>query len=439
MRTLSADLRTFALPPSPDARTGAMVLKSILSERGIMRALETLHGQLGEIFRISLPGFSPIVMAGPRAARFVYVEEREKLLWRNSHDPVTQLLRQGLLVLDGPEHQRLRRQLSPALHGSQFEDYSACILGSLEDERAKWSSQTIDMFASMRRVTLVALMRSLFRHDPALELDSVLPLVQKAIGFISPGLWILDGRLLRPGYRQAIRQIDGWLLAIIRARRASRKPGTDQLGTLLDLPELTDGLIRDQMLTMLIAGHDTNTSALAWASLMISYHPDVQGRLAAEIEQVLGGQPPDRKSVLDLRYLDAVVKETLRLYPPIHVSNRLAAADLEYRGHRIPAGERLMLSIYLTHRDPGQWADPHSFDPDRFMGEVRPATGYRYIPFGGGPRNCIGAGFGMLEAKLVLARLIQLYRFGRVNQRVRIRMRATLEPSPGALVTMVPR
>jgi cytochrome P450 len=191
-------------------------------------------------------------------------------------------------------------------------------------------------------------------------------------------------------------------------------------------------LIRNQMLTMLIAGHDTSTALLAWTLLHLGQYPEVAQRVRSEVDAVVGQQIPTQDSVADLEYLDRVLSETLRLYPPIHIGNRIAATDIEYENYRIPKGTRVVYSIYLTHRHRDYWEDPHAFDPDRFAPENRRSIPpYAFLPFGGGPRNCIGAAFAQVEAKIVLSRILQRFDLELVSDHIRPHMGATLEPHPG--------
>ncbi|RPJ25920.1 MAG: cytochrome P450, partial [Chloroflexi bacterium] len=177
----------------------------------------------------------------------------------------------------------------------------------------------------------------------------------------------------------------------------------------------------DQMLTMLIASHDTSTALLAWTFALLGQHPEVHARLVKEVDAL-------DKSPL----LDQVIKESLRLYPPIHIGNRRVAKEMEFSEGRdsIPAGERMFYSIYLTHRDPAIWENADSFCPERFA-HGRKTPPFSYVPFGGGPRACIGAAFGQTEARIVLARLLQTHRFEFMNHKIWAHMGATIEPRPG--------
>jgi cytochrome P450 len=186
---------------------------------------------------------------------------------------------------------------------------------------------------------------------------------------------------------------------------------------------------------MLIAGHDTGTALLAWTLYLLGRHPEALARLQDDIDTVLGDRVPGYQELKRLHYLEQVIKESLRLYPPIHLGQRIAAIDLTFQDYHIPAGTRVIYSIYLTHRDQDYWPEPARFDPDRFSLEKnRRQTPHTYIPFGGGARNCIGAGFGLVEAKVVLARLIQQFELTLIEDQIHPHMGATLEPRPGVIM-----
>jgi cytochrome P450 len=188
---------------------------------------------------------------------------------------------------------------------------------------------------------------------------------------------------------------------------------------------------------MFIAGHDTSTALLAWTLCLLGQHPAVMARVRDEVDTYLKGEPPTIENTVPLRYLPCVIDETLRMYPPIHLGTRRILSDLQFKGYDLPSGKRANYSIYLTHRNPDYWPDPGVFNPDRFSPEnARGRQPYTYLPFGGGPRNCIGAAFAQVEAKIVIARLIQTFDFTLDPTKVHVYMGATLEPRPGVMMTM---
>lgn len=428
---------TAPLPPLPSATGGLATLRTLGSGKSILVALQAIHAELGDVFRLPMPGGAPVVLAGPEAGHFVSVTARHALAWRNARDPVARLLRHGLLVEDGEAHDDLRRLVMPSLHRRRVADYAAIMLRRTEQIVSGWDlSRPLDMLVEMRRIALLILVESLFGDDFTPHLATLFPAILRVLEYISPGPWLLWPEIPRPGYGWAIRQIDAYLYNLI-ARRRAHGLGNDLVSALI-ASGLDDNRIRDQLLTLFIAGHDTSTALLAWTLYHLGLFPDVQERVLAERQAVLGSQPPDAENVEKLTFLGQVIDETLRLYPPIHVGNRLALEDLEFQGYRIPAGSRVMYSIYLTHRHPAYWPDPNRFDPDRFAPEIRHLP-YTFVPFGGGPRNCIGAFFARVEARIVLAYLLGRFRFVLLEPRVHMHMGATLEPRPGVRMRVVPR
>ncbi len=419
--------------PTPSPETGLRALRALVKEGHPLAAMQVFHRELGDVFRIQLPGFTPIVMAGPEAARFVLVQGRHDFRWRNEDDPVTQLLRHGVLVEDGESHDYLRRLMAPSLHRHMLDGYTKIIIESTDQVTRTWKpDRAPDMLIEMRKIALLVLTRSLFQSDISSEMSKLWDSILGVIAFISPGVWMIWRSAPRPSYRRAIQRLDQYLYRMIHLRRQELETienKSDLLSTLI-LAGLDDNLIRDQLLTMLIAGHDTSTALLSWSLYLLGAHPDAYQRVRMEIDTVAGGDPNAVANCMgEMPFLQAVLEESLRLYPPIHLGSRLAAVDLEYDGYLIPAGERVIYSIYLTQRHPAHWSQPELFIPERHLG-THPAP-YNWLAFGGGPRNCIGAAFGQLESRLILARILQQFDLRLLEKRVHPHMGATLEPRPG--------
>jgi cytochrome P450 len=411
------------------------VLKALARRRSFLAAMEVMQAEVGNVFQITLPSFQPAVFAGPEFNRCLLINQRDEFLWRPEMDPVTSLLRHGLLVEDGQSHDDLRALMEPAT-------FRPAVNAHLDD-MVRWTDviveqwpdgSTVDMLVEMRRIALLILMGTLFGTDFTADMDRMWKPILRAIKYISPGLWVIWPNIPRPGYKGPLKKLDDYLFHLIRRRR-QRPDGRGDLLDRLIAGGLSDDLIRDQMLTMLIAGHDTSTALLSWVLCLLGSHPQALAQVQAEIDDVLGKRAPTVKDVGQLRYLDQVIKEALRLYPPIHVGNRLVPQDTQVSGYLVPADTRVMYSIYLTHRDQEHWPEPACFRPERFdrtSRHGRPALSY--VPFGGGPRNCIGATFAQIESKVVLARIMQRFDLQLLGKNIRPNMGATLEPRPG--VTM---
>ncbi len=405
-------------PKNISAQTGRAALSALVRERSPLGPLKVMAKQVGNFFHLPLPGFRSFVVFGPEANRKLLVTERDKLLWRNA-DPVTELLGRGLLVTDGPEHDHYRGLMEAPLHPSRLPNYTGMMSEQTDRVSSRWKDgEVIDMLVEGRKIALLIIMQALFSKDIWEDVSRLWNPVLKAIKFISPGMWVIWRTSPRPGYKRALKKLDEYLFRIISDRRQQTVRPNDLLQHLVDAG-LTDNVIRDQMLTMLIAGHDTSTALLAWTFALLGQHPEVQARVVHEVDTM-------DKSPL----LDQVIKESLRLYPPIHIGNRRVAEEISFREGTIPAGERMLYSIYLTHRDPAIWQDAEEFCPERFA-HGRKTPPFAYVPFGGGPRSCIGAAFGLAEARLVIARLLQTHTFEFTNHRIYEHMGATLEPRPG--------
>ena len=398
--------------------TGRAALRALLREGSPLGPLKVMAEQVGRFFQIPIPGFRPFVVFGPEANRKVLVTERKKVLWRNA-DPVTDLLRRGVLVVDGEEHDRYRDVMAPPLHPSKLDNYTQMMVEQTDRVSSVWKDgEIVDLLVESRKIALLIIMQTLFSKDVWADLPRLWTPILKAIQYISPGMWILWRRMPRLGFKRHLRELDTYLFEIIQERRKTQEVHQDLLQHLIDAG-LSDDVIRDQMLTMLIAGHDTSTALLAWTFALLGQHPHVYHRVVQEVDSL-------DKSPL----LDQVIKESLRLYPPIHIGNRRVAEHLEFEEGSIPPGERLFYSIYLTHRDPSIWKHADEFCPERFA-HGRKTPPFSFIPFGGGPRSCIGAAFGQAEARVVLARLLKTYEFEFTSHKIHAHMGATLEPRPG--------
>jgi len=420
-----------------DPEVGRLALQSFLKHRSPLGPLKVMAERVGRFFQIPLPGFKPYVVFGPESNRKVLVTKRDKVLWRN-YDPVTDLLRHGVLVTDGDEHDHYRKLMEPNLHPSQLDGYTGMMLEKTIQVTASWQDgQEVDMLVESRKIALLIIMQALFSVDAWGDLLRIWTPILKAIEYISPGAWILWRKIPRPGYRKHLQALDEYLYGVISDRRKvtgdgpqftdSQFPTPDLLQHLIDAG-LDDHTIRDQMVTMLIAGHDTSTALLAWVFVLLGQHPDTYHQLMAELEH--DDRPP---------LLDQVIKEALRLYPPIHIGNRMVAEDMEFEDGTVTAGARMFYSIYLTHRDPSIWENADEFCPARFE-RGRKTPPFSYVPFGGGPRACIGAAFGQAEARLVLAYLLKNFDFTLLNaNETHPHMGATLEPRPGVMMRVTRR
>ena len=235
-------------------------------------------------------------------------------------------------------------------------------------------------------------------------------------------------------FRRALAEVDRVVYDIVEARRRSAKEHEDLLGLLMNATDeegrMSERQLRDEVLTLVGAGHETTANALSWTFYLLSLHPEIDARLEAELDRVLGGRTPSLEDLPKLALVERVIKESMRLYPPAWAFERDALEADNLGGWPIEAGATVGVVTYALHRHPGHWENPEGFDPDRFLPE-RSASRHRYayLPFGGGPRQCIGMGMALMEAAIVLATLRQRYRLELVpGQRVKLDASVTLRP-----------
>ena len=367
------------------------------------------------------------------------------------------LLGRGLFSNDGQSWLHQRRLMQPAFHRKQLATFGRLMTVATESMLERWQNaaegnQTLDVAAEMMRLTLQIVGQALFSIDLSDETDTVglafTALMTPLMDYIYhpvPPLGFPTPRNRR--IQHYIRTLDEVVQVIITEHRRSGADKDDLLSMLLAARDeetgegMNDRQVRDEVMTLLLAGHETTSNALSWAWYLLSQHPDAESCLHAELEQVLGGRTPTVEDLPRLTYTRMVLEETLRLYPPAVGFNRKAMADDEVGGYFVPAGTLIWLSPYMTHRHPDFWEKPEVFDPERFspdcsVGRVH----FAHFPFGGGPRLCIGNTFAMMEAQLVLATIAQRYCLRMVpGHQVEPQALLTLRPRDGLQMTLLER
>lgn len=336
------------------------------------------------------------------------------------------ILGNGLLTNDGPTWQRQRQLIQPTFRHENISAYAQIMASSAAAHLSRWrDQQTCDIHQEMAELTLDIVTKSLFgsklSHDTRAIGTEVAAVMERFFSQAALSFLIPDGFPLpkSPRLLRSRRHLNRVIFSIIRDRRASAAPSNDLLQTLLDAHDehgarMNDVQLRDEVMTLFLAGHETTSNALAWTWYLLAQNPAVEYALMSELDQVLAGRPPALSDLPRLPYTEMVVKESMRLYPPAWGIGRRAISDFEIGGYRIRAGTNIFILQWITHRDPRFFPDPERFDPERWR--VDPVRSghiprFAYFPFGGGPRVCIGAGFAMMEATLLLATIAQRYRF----------------------------
>lgn len=329
-------------------------------------------------------------------------------------------LMDGLLTMNGEKHKQQRKLMMPAFHKKQIEGYHDTMLELIERHTANWQiGGQIDIITEMRQLALTVAMKILFGLDTNERSEAIRT---KFENLISPSIFTVLLPLDLPGLPyhtmlETANTIEREVLGLIAEKRANEGAHNDVLATLMhthdeDGSRLTDTELIGQTFVLLVAGHETTASALAWTLFLLAEHPQVMSALFDELDAALHGNPPTVEQVGQLSLLDRVIKESLRILPPVIFSGRKNIADVDLGPYHFPAGTRMLYSPYIMHRLPETFPQPKRFQPDRWL-ESDPSL-FQYLPFGAGPRMCIGYMFAMMEMKLILSTLLQRYRFSLV-------------------------
>jgi cytochrome P450 len=438
--------------PGPRGAYGLRNLFRFATDQlGFLRELADGYGDVVEIHMLGRPWF---LINHPEDIETCLVKEARSM-GRDEYVTVLQrALGLGLLTSDGDLWKRQRKLMSQAFVPKRIQSYADTMVSVTGAAIRSWKNgEEINLHAEMSRITMEVVAEVLFGAGVgATDGETVRAAMEVINEFYANSpeavlklpAWIPTPRNAR--MKRAVAQIDELIFRIIARRRAG-EPRDDLLGTLLaaqddDGSKMTDRQLRDEAVTLFLAGHETTALALAHTFYLLSKNPEVARKLHAEIESVLGGRAPTAADVKALVYTDRVLKESMRLFPPAWTTGREALADIEVRGHRIPKGAQLLFSQWVVHQDPRWFPNPEGFDPDRWSSErVADLPRFAYFPFGGGPRVCIGNHFAMMEASLLLAVIAQRFRLDLLpGQRLELAPSVTLrQKGPGLRVRLVER
>jgi cytochrome P450 len=431
------------LPPELPSRPAAQTLRWMFRP---IDFLDDARQRYGETFGIKFIGFkTPLYFTSePAAAKAVYSNSKNTLPpGRNTTlEPV--MGPRSVLLLEGSEHLARRKLMLPAFHGERMRAYESVIEEVIDREIDSWrQGEEFRIHPRMQSVTLEVILRAVFGVTDAARLARM----REALGVLlgqtaSPAKQLLGLASQRFGrwgpwrsFEKTLARVDGVIQEEISARRADPdiSEREDILSMLIvarfeDGSEMSDTELRDQLVTLLLAGHETTATGLAWTFDLLLRHPAAMERLRDEIAEGDGGE-----------YLRAVIAESLRLRPVIPIAGRRLVEDLEVDGYTLPAGADVSPAIYLTHTRPDLYPDPHSFKPERFL-EEGPET-YSWIPFGGGVRRCLGAAFAEFEMRIVLREVLGRCRLEAASERPEgVKHRnITLSPKRGTPVVLVER
>jgi cytochrome P450 len=404
-------------------RAGALGVLPELS-RDALGLLTRCTRDHGDFVRIRL-GLTPAIIVG-------HPELIEEILVTRNHDfrkghatrRLASLLGKGLLLSEGEFWLRQRRLMQPAFHRQRLAAMADTMVGAALQLLRTWQDgQTRFINQDMAEVTLRIVARTLFGADIGADLarirSSSMALSVHFRSRLFSLLTLLPDRVPTPGnlrYQRAVRELDRLVARIIGERRATGQPGDDLLGMLLTARDdhgnrMHDRQLRDEVITMLLAGHDTTALALTWTWILLAQHPRVEQRLHAEVDAVLDGRPPGVADLPRLRYAEHVITETLRLYPTAWAIGREALRETHIGGQRVARGTMLLIVPWVLHRDGRFFDAAEAYRPERWDGDLASKLPRcAYLPFGAGQRVCIGSSFAHMEAVLLLATIAQRFR-----------------------------
>ncbi|HKQ86402.1 MAG TPA: cytochrome P450 [Candidatus Acidoferrales bacterium] len=388
----------------------------------------------------------------PRDIEYVLVTNPGNFTKSADYRALARVLGNGLLTNEGKSWQSQRALIQPAFRRENILSYAPLMTRAAARLLASWTvNESRNVHEDMMAVTLDIVAQCLF----GTEVTGVAERVGKAAQILTDR-FIADAGLalllpfdlpdfLAPARRHAISELNKIINSIIRERRASKQPRGDLLGTLLEVRDsegraMSDAQLRDEVMTLFLAGHETTALALSWTCFLLANNPEVEAKLVEELRAVLGEREPTVEDLPRLRYTEMILKESMRLYPAVWGVGRRAIADCEIGGYRVAAGTNIFIFQALTQRDPRFFSNPDEFDPERWREDpVRSGKipRFAYFPFGGGPRVCVGASFAMLEATLLLAMIQQKFHLDLVpGHPVEPLPSVTLRPKHGIRVTV---
>ncbi len=438
-------------PPGP--KPHFLIGNIPLAGRAPLETFRSWAAQYGDIFYYRAAWLHVYFLNRPDLIEYVLVRNSTNFLKDQVVRNSRWLLGAGLLTAEGEAWRRQRRLIQPAFSRDRIIAYARCMTDSAEQMLVSWKAGTVvDIHREMMNLTLQVVVRALF--DLEMMLTDRISRSLNTVMLNSVGVRLLLPPLFRylplPGMRdvrRAVTQMETAVYKIIRQRRSSEKETSNDLLSILmdardeDGTRMTDDQLRDEVMTFLLAGHETTALALSWALYLLSLNAGAEDKLHQEVDRTLAGRVPSVSDLPSLTFVDNVIKETMRLYPPAWSVARSAIEEFELEGYHIPGGANIVMSQWIMHRDPRFFSEPEKFDPDRWSTSAcQNLPRFAYFPFGGGPRQCIGASFATTEAVLILAAISRRYQLVPVeNKRVLLAPSLTLRPKNPIRMRIVAR
>jgi cytochrome P450 len=440
-------------PPGPHPRWPGINYFSL--RRDMLSFLERATSEHGDIVYFKMGPQDVYFFNHPDYIKEVLVTYQQNFIKGRALQRAKRLLGEGLLTSEGSFHTRQRRLAQPAFHKLRIGSYADVMTEYAERTGTRWrDGAQLDIAHEMMELTLAIVGKTLFDADVEEEAvaigEALTTIINLFNAMLLPFSELLEKLPLPQNKRfeKAKRRLNETIYRIIDERRRSGEDRGDLLSMLLFSQDeegtgsMTDEQVRDEVMTIFLAGHETTANALTWTWYLLSQHEEVEARLHAEIDEVLKGRTrPTVEDVPLLRYTEMVLAESMRLYPPAWAIGRLAAKDTEIGGYRIKTGSLVLVSQYVTHRDARFYKEPARFDPERWTAEARESRPqFAYFPFGAGVRRCIGEGFAWMEGVLLIATLAREWRMRHVpGHVVELQPLITLRPKHGMLMTVSKR
>jgi cytochrome P450 len=399
-----------------------------------------------------------VLVSGITEIQHILVKNQKNYTKSRNYLGLKLVLGDGLLTSEGEFWRRQRKLAQPAFHMQRLRGLATTMAELTGDSIARWnalpeSGRTLDMHAEMMRLTFRIVGKTLFNSDVEGDAQAIGKALTIAMQFANDYIeqlqlippWLPLPKNIR--FQKARQTLDALVYRIIDEHRRGQAPEGDLLGMLMSATDDGDGggmtpkQLRDEVMTLVLAGFETTANALTWTLYLLAKHPEVAQKLEEEATRVLGDREATFEDVPRLEYTERVLQESMRLYPPAWCFERMAIESDEIGGYAIPKGTTIAICPYVLHRNPAYWDDPDAFDPDRFLPErSNDRSRFAYLPFGDGPRICIGKNFAMMEAKIVLAMLASRFRIRlATDHHVDIDPRITLRPRNGMPMTLTPR
>jgi len=432
------------LPPGPK---GHLLVGSLPEfRRDILGFFARCAREYGDVVPLRVPRRKLVLLSHPDLIEEVLTARARHTTKTVLVQSLRPVLGDGLLLSEGEHWLRQRRLIQPAFHRQRIAAYGDVMAGYADRAMATWKDgEARDVHADMMAVTQAIVAKTLFDadvSDATWDVGHALHVLMEDFSRRRTRLIELPAWVPTPARRRAraaIERLDRIVYGIIAARRASGEDRGDLLSMLLhardadDGSRMTDRQVRDEIMTLFLAGHETTAVSLSWTWYLLAQHPAVEARLVDELRGVLGGRLPTVADLPRLRYTEMVVTESMRLHPPVYSLTRRVAEPCEVGGHAIAPETVLVMSQWVVHRDPRWYDAPATFQPDRWEDDLaKRLPRYAYFPFGGGPRLCIGNTFALMEATLLLATIAQRFSFGLApGAAVKPMLSVTLRPAGG--------